>query len=887
MKRIIRALLCSTAMATALAAQTSAPTPPLAAAAPVMHAARLAGTIQIDGHLDEPAWANAEPNTHFTQSYPEPGAAPTQRTEVRVLYDNDALYVGIRAFDTHPDSIAAQLARRDATGIYSDWLHVTIDSYHDRRTAFRFAVNPLGVQKDALEFNDTNEDLNWDAVWEVATSRDSLGWTAEYRIPFSQLRFGREAPDVARDWGIQVQRDIARNNERDSWAPWTQKDAGYVSRFGDLVGLVNVPVPERLEIVPYVSAKLTRAPGSASDPFYHHNDTKPSVGGDIKYGLPGGLTLTGTVNPDFGQVEVDPAVVNLTAYETFFPEKRPFFIEGSGIFNFGQIRYGPSYNFQQLFYSRRIGRAPQRVLNNTEYVDSPDQTTILSAAKISGKTGPWTVGFLDAVTAEENAQYLSSAGVRGTAPVEPLSNYAVGRVQRDFRDGNTVIGGMFTTTNRSLSDTSFQSILRSRADMGGLDFEHQWDNHAWGLAGYAAGTSVAGSASVIAATQRSSTHYYQRPDATYLHYDSTRTALDGHIAELALRRSGTVTGSLDLKESSPGFEVNDLGFQGRTDYRSVAGSIGYNSYDPGRLFRQWSVFAGDNNAWNFGGDRIWNSMFASANGTFSNLSSANLNVEVDPSAVDDRLTRGGPRGRQPSTWTISASGTSDTRRVVSASLQGTYAGDVAGGDLVAFGPTLTIRPSASVLLSLGPNFSSELNTIQYVTTASDPLATETYGARYILAGLQQKTLSMDTRLSWTFTPKLSLQLYAQPFVSSGRYAKFKQLLEPGTQKYGVFGQNFGTITRDNTGAYTLDPDGAGPAPAISVGNPDFNVRSLRGDAVMRWEYRPGSALFFVWQQQRSGFVPSGDFSASRDVGAIFRETPTNVFLVKATFWIAR
>src|SRR3982750_3010628 len=387
-------------------------------AARSMRAARLTADITIDGKLDEAAWAAAPVSSDFTQSYPKVGAKPTDRTEVRVLYDDDALYVGVRMFDAHPDLIAAQLARRDASGIYSDWLHVMIDSYRDRRTSFRFSVNPRGVQKDVLEFDDRNgEDLNWDAVWEVATSIDSLGWVAEYRIPFSQLRFGGAQKGVERIWGFQVMRDIARRNERDSWSPWKQTDPGFVSNEGDLAGIVDIPTPRRLEVMPYLSAKLTRAPGDAANPFYRSNDTKPSAGADLKYGLPSGLTLTATVNPDFGQVEVDPPGVNLSGCATFFPEKRPFFVEGGNFFNIGSINGGPSYGSQQIFYSRRIGRSPQR-FPNAEFVDAPDATTILGAGKLTGKVGGWSVGLLNAVTAAEDARVVDASNIQSHTAVE-------------------------------------------------------------------------------------------------------------------------------------------------------------------------------------------------------------------------------------------------------------------------------------------------------------------------------------------------------------------------------------------------------------------------------------------------------------------------------------
>ena len=535
-----------------------------------LRAARREGAILLDGKLDEAGWQKAPVAKDFTQSYPNPGKADTT-TQVRVLYDDDAIYVGARMYDAHPDSIAAQLARRDVSGIYSDWLHIIIDSYHDRRTAFRFTVNPKGVQKDVYTSNDNQEDSNWDAVWDVATSVDSLGWVAEYRIPLSQLRFGNAAAGTERTWGFQVMRDIARWGERVSFNPWVPDGSGFVSRFGDLTGLVDIPQPKRLEVLPYVSTKVTRAPGDPKDPFYHRTDAKPNAGGDIRYGLPGGLTLTGTVNPDFGQVEVDPAVVNLSAYETFFPEKRPFFLEGADIFNFGQVIRNNDYGGQTFFYTRRVGRAPQRYPSDSgiSYVDMPDQTPIAAAGKITGKNGPWSIGILDAVTPEVKADVAGPSGIRDSATaVSPLTNFFAGRVRHDSRKGATVIGGMLSMANRQQSDL-FRPILSSNAGYGGLDFEHHWNKGQYVVSGFAVRSQVNGDTAVINGLQRNSSHAFRRPDATSLHYDSTATRLTGHSEEVAFEKNGTWFGSLAVKNISPGFEINDIGFQGRVDYRAV------------------------------------------------------------------------------------------------------------------------------------------------------------------------------------------------------------------------------------------------------------------------------------------------------------------------------
>jgi hypothetical protein len=859
-----------------------------------MRASRLSGSINIDGKLNEAAWATAVPATDFTESYPNVGAKPKDPTEVRVLYDDDALYVGVRMYDSDPKLIAAQLARRDASGIYSDWLHLMIDSYHDRRTSFRFSVNPRGVQKDVLEFNDIGgEDLNWDAVWEVATAVDSAGWTAEYRIPFSQLRFGAVPKGVERVWGIQIMRDIARRNERDSWSPWKQTDPGFVSFEGDLTGIVDIPTPHRLEVMPYVSAKLTRAPGDPANPFYRANDTKPSVGADLKYGLPSGLTLTGTVNPDFGQVEVDPAVVNLSAYETFFPEKRPFFVEGGNFFNIGTINGGPSYGSQQIFYSRRIGRAPER-FPDAQFVDAPDATTILGAGKITGKVGPWSVGVLNAVTAEENARILDVDNVKTSTPVEPLSNYFVGRVAHDFRDGNTIVGVGGTAVNRDLSEPVFKDLLRSSADVGSLDFEHRWDKRLWQLTGAFAESRINGSQSVIESAQTSSARYYQRPDADYLSLDPTANSLSGYSAKLGLNKSGTWSWNSTAQAVNPGFEVNDLGFMGRVDYLNVGSSASYNNFTPGKLLRGYSLSAGTNHAWNYGGDKIWTSYFNQATLNFNNLWSAYAGTEFDPGDIDDRLTRGGPLGRQPTQWNLWSQVTTDPRKTVSYNASGSYWADVDGGFLKDISVGFDIRPSSSIHVTVSPDLTLFHNTIQYVRAATDPLATATYGGRYVFGNIYQTTLSATTRVEWTLTPLLSFQLYAQPFASAGRFNNFKELAKPGTRDYLVYGRDnastIGRVTDATSGktlSYTVDPDGPGAAPAFSIDNPDFRTHSLRGNAVVRWEYRPGSALFFVWQQERSDFLPyEGDFRTGLDTREIFGR-PSNVFLVKATYWFAR
>ncbi|MEO7104056.1 MAG: DUF5916 domain-containing protein, partial [Gemmatimonadaceae bacterium] len=609
---------------------------------------------------------------------------------------------------------------------------------------------------------------------------------------------------------------------------------------------------------------------------------------DVKYGLPSGLTLTATVNPDFGQVEVDPAVVNLSAFETFFPEKRPFFLEGSDIFAFGNVTRNNDYNGQYYFYSRRIGRAPQGSAYgpNTAYVDAPQQSTILGAAKVTGKTAGWTIGLLDALTSQEDANVVSTSGVRGTRPVEPRTNYLVGRLRRDFRAGNTVVGAMLSSVDRSLGDSSLAANLRGRATMGGIDFEHAWAKRSWVVSGLISGTQVTGSASAIAATQRSSARYYQQPDASYLKFDSTLTSLSGHMSEIAIAKRGTWNGSVALKDVSPGFEVNDIGFQSRVDYRSASTSFGYQTSEADKLFRSKYLGVGTTSAWTYDGTSIYQSPYFNAGGTFSNLWGFNVFAYDNPSFYDNRLTRGGPLTRVPRSWSVNLSVNSDARRLVTVTPSLSLLSDASGATDRNTSVSVDMRPASFIHVSLGPSLDVQHSTGQYVSGVRDPLETSTFGRRYVFANLSQTTLAMETRLDWTFTSELTLQLYAQPFVSTGKYSSFKQLKAPRTYSFDVYGQDIGTISRDASG-YTIDPDGTGAAPSFGIGDPNFNIRSLHGDAVLRWEYRPGSTFYVVWQQQRDGYEPIGDFSFGRDAGAIFRAQPTNVFLVKFAYWIGR
>jgi len=853
---------------------------------PVLHASPVTGHIRIDGKLDEPDWAQAVPADVFTQRDPNEGQPVSERTEIRVLIGDDALYLGAKLYDREAWKIRRRLVRRDED-FASDYLAVLIDSYHDHLTCYRFRVSPAGSYDDSFLDARGNADFSWDPVWRVHTNVDSLGWTAEMEIPLSQLRYNSASDAV---WGIQIRRWIDRKQELAEFAFTPKNETSDVSRFGHLTGLGQMAAPRHVELLPYSSAKAEYQYVPNGNPFRDGADHHGSIGADLKYGLTSSLTLDATVNPDFGQVEVDPAVVNLTTVETFFPERRPFFVERADLFQFGQSRSFNNFNNTIPFHARRIGRAPQRTLDENEFrfVDSPSLTTIDMAAKLTGKTrGGTSVGFLDAVTAAERAHYVDSLGVEREEEVEPLTNYTVARLRREYAQGNTMLGGIATGVVRDLGNPALGSMLRSHAYATGVDFNHYWAARRWNVDGFLLGSHIRGSADAIDRAQRSSVRYYQRPDATHLHYDPTRTSLNGAAGEFSVNKIGGThwEGSLTYQDWSPGVEINDLGYMNQADSRGISTLVLYKQSKPGKLFRNWDAFAFSNHSFNYGGDLTYQGYETQGEWNFPNYWYFQSRVSWYPGSFDDRLTRGGPMARFPAGGRVNAMLMSDSRRSWQASLSANYSWDDAGGYLKEFTPSLSLHPAPAMLVKFTPTLRELQDRGGYVGVTPDPTATATYGSRYVFATLLQRTVSLDTRVNWTFSPKLSLQIYVQPLVVTALYHDLKELEAPRTFEFLVYGKNAGTIGRDSTGAYVIDPDASGPAAAYTMADPNFNYRSLLGNAVLRWEYRPGSAIFLVWQQNRSETQPFGDFDFSRDFRGLLENGPENIVALKATYWL--
>jgi hypothetical protein len=839
--------------------------------APQAVAARLTETIRIDGSLDEPAWQSAPVIAGFRQLDPDEGAPVSERTEIRVLYDDDALYIGAWLYDRH--RVSARLGRRDGGMSASDWLTVIIDSNHDHRSAFGFEINPAGTRRDQTR-DGGSEDDSWDPVWESAAVVTDSGWFAELRIPFSQLRF---TGAVDQTWGLQIERQIARRQEFAVWSFTPRDQPAGIPRYGHLTGLTRLATGKRLEVMPYVVARAEHV-DRGNNPFRSTREYNGDAGLDLKYRVSSNLTLDGTINPDFGQVEVDPAVINLTAFETFFPEKRPFFIEGAQLFRFGQD------GTNSVFYSRRIGRQPTLAPPYAAR-DVPEATRILGAAKLTGRSaGGWAMGLLNATTQREIARFHTPTGELGETVAEPLTNYFVGRLRREGRGGQSEVGGFVGAVNRDLSGDELPRLLRSAAYSGGVDFTHQWDQRTWTLRGYVAGSHVRGDSAVMLATQRLPYHYFQRPDAGHLDLDPGRTSLSGGAAfvSVAKRVGRHWNGSASVNTITPGYEVSDLGFQRRADRTDLQTSLNYQETRPGRIFRRYSVSASPLVEFNYGGENVSNRVFVNAFGQFLNYWSLSFNAGSSlAGTVDDRLTRGGPAARRPGSVYLSTYASSDSRRRIVGEVFSFVQAGPGDGSNTNIGAYLALRPQPHWDVAVGPSYSRDISEAQHVRRVADPSATHTFGARYVFASLDQSTLAVETRLNYTFSPTLSLQVFAQPLLASGAFGELKEFARPGTFDFLVYGRDIGEVEDD-----LVYPSGRHEG-AVSFPLPrqDFNIRSLRGNAVLRWEWRPGSTLYLAWQQTRSGFLPTGDFDLRRDAGAIFATSPDNVLLVKVSYWL--
>ena len=861
--------------------------PPTPQAQKTVHAIRAKGPIRIDGVLEEKAWQE-EACSDFVQSDPTDGAKPTEKTKVWVAYDEKSLYVAARLYDSQPELITCRLGRRDDF-VDSDWFIFAVDPYYDRRSGYQFAVNPAGSVVDWTLYNDEWNDTTWDGVWEWKALIDEEGWAVEIRIPYNQLRFAKKEEYV---WGVNFRRVIKRKNERICFVWVPKEDSGYVSRFAKLLGIHGIRPGRHIEFLPYSVVQAQYSPEESGNPFETGKKYLGNTGFDLKIGLKSNLTLDTTVNPDFGQVEVDPAVINLSDFETYFSEKRPFFIEGSNIFDqfgLGGATSNVSLNWSSpsFFYSRRIGRAPQGDVEQDGHVNFPDRSTILGAFKLTGKVGKgWNIGFINALTAREYAE-IDSSGERFKEEVEPFSYYGVLRALNEFNEGKQGIGFIATSVVRGLRNENLEGILNKNAFSLAVDGWTFLDkDKTWVTGGWIGGTRVEGSQTAILELQESSLHYYQRPDATHVEVNEEATSLSGWGGRFYVnKQKGNFLFNAAFGALSPGFDPNDVGFQfGTSDKINAHILLGYNWPHPGKIFRNWHIFGGPFRNYDFGGNKTWDGYLVIVNGQFLNYWGFNTLFAYNPQTISNTLTRGGPLALIPSGYQIDLSLSTDSRKPIVISASESYYSRPTDGYNWSGSVSLRWKPRTNISFSFGPGYYVRKSSIQWVTKVDDSLMTETFGTRYVFGGYFQRMLSSNIRLNWTFNPRLSLQLYLQPLLAVGKYDQFKELARPKKYEYNIFGEDGSTISySDSDEEYTVDPDGPGPAPVFSFENPDFNFKSLRGTIVLRWEYLPGSILYFVWTQNRVDEANPGDFNFRRDMGDLFTAPGDNIFLIKISY----
>ncbi|MDW7761930.1 MAG: DUF5916 domain-containing protein [Acidobacteriota bacterium] len=848
-----------------------------------IRARRLAEPPRIDGVLSEAVWT-VEGASEFIQRDPVDGAPPSETTTVWVAFDETHIYVAARLADSDPSRISGILGRRDEL-VDSDWFFIALDSYFDRRSGYYFGVNPAGSICDGTLFNDEDKDETWDGVWESAARVDDGGWSVEIRIPAQQLRFKKRDEQV---WGVNFRRIIKRKNEEVffSWVP--KEESGYVSRFAVLTGLDGLRPGRSTEVWPYVTARAGLSPAEEGNPFRTGSEASGNAGFDLKVGLRSDLTLDATVNPDFGQVEVDPAVINISDQETYYVEKRPFFIEGADIFRFGtqgasQTRsYG--WALPAFFYSRRVGRAPQGAVRTAGFVDSPDWTPILAAAKMTGKVGRgFSLGAVAALTGSAEAE-IDRAGARSTLEVEPPTGYGVLRGLKEFGEGRSGLGFIATSVFRDLEDSDLAGRLARNAVVFGVDGWRFLDkDKIWALTGWLGGSAVSGSREALTRLQKSSLHYFQRPDAAYVNIDEEATSLSGWAGRAVLnKQQGRFVFNASLGAMSPGFQANDLGYHTRGDLTNGHVQTGFQSFHPGRIFRRWIGTLTYYRTHDFGGERIGEYWYLDGEAQFLNYWKAVLHLDYEPPKYSHYLTRGGPMALYPSGQTLRGSLSSDDRKTLVGGVRGHYRTHPDGGYNWSWGVSLLWKPGPNLRLSVNPSYQFRYAQGQWIMAVPDPLMTATLGTRYVLSDVDQRTFPVETRVSWTFTPKLSLQVYLQPYIGTGTFSKFKELAAVRTFDFNFYGENGSTIAYDGR-TYFVDPDGDGPAGPFSFPDPEFSLKSLRGTVVLRWEYRPGSMLYLVWTQRREDHSRPGVFDPGRDFQDLLSAPGDNIFQVKFTY----
>ncbi len=842
--------------------------------------------LRFDGALDDPAWRSAVFISDFIQKEPNEGSQPSERTEVAFLFDDGVLYVGARMYNSSSDSVAAQFSRKDQNNGNAAMLQVSLDTYYDRRTAYTFAVTAAGVRLDWYNPRDQefNRDMTYDPVWQAKTTIDSLGWTAEMAIPLSQLRFNAGQPV----WGLNITRIIPNKNEHIYWSYVPRNENGWASRFGGLDGMDDLSPKRRVEFLPFVASEARVTSTELVDggsPFESTRSVQGRVGADLKMGFGPNLTLDATVLPDFGQVDADPAEVNLSQFETIFGERRPFFTEGNQLLR-GRGSMPTYYN------SRRIGRAPRGSVSG-DYTDIPDVTTILGAAKLTGRLqSGLSIGALGALTQREYGRFTTAGGPIDEREVEPMTGYGILRLQQEFGADASTAGLTLTGVSRNFDSEEMRVVLADQAITGGSDFALRFQGGKYEVRGHAGFSYVHGSAPSIGSLQTASARYYQRPDADYVTYDPTRTSLFGYSASLqASKNAGKhwLWGT-GIWADSPGLELNDIGVIRRADDIQSWFFLNYRETEPGETFRRYNFWINPSVGWNFGGIRKDTGIWTGGNLTWNNYMWNNFNLAYHPTTMSDNLTRGGPLMQNIGGWRARLSWGNNRADNLNWSVGGGY-NDVNYSQSVNAFVRIGAQPSPRLQFSVSPSYFSQSNGRQYYTLR-DQGSQATFGSRYIFANIDFSQISAQFRINYLFSPTLSLELYAEPFVARGNYTQFGELSAAQSSALRVYGEpGTGTDIVPVVGGdgrvegYDVTDRASTSPGSFSLPNNNFNTTSFRSNLVLRWEWSPGSTVFLVWQQNKSSFAPDG---SPLEPGALFDAVSApgrNIIAIKANYWI--
>ena len=843
---------------------------------------QLKKTPIIDGDVSEDAWGVVEWSTDFVQKTPNEGVAPTHQTKFKVMYDNKYLYIAIVAFDENPELIQQRLTRRD--GFAGDRVNVIIDSYHDKRTAFVFTTTAAGVKGEEITTqNGGNWDESWNPIWYTDAKVNDKGWAAEMKIPFSQLRFGKAKEQI---WGFNINRTIFRKNERSLWQRIPNDQSGFISEAGELHGLIDLVPQKQLEIQPFTVLQYDNYEAETGNPYRDGSDFKVNGGLDAKIGITNDLTLDLTINPDFGQVEADPGAIALDGFQIFFQEQRPFFVENKNIFDF-KFANGRD----NLFYSRRIGRNPHRTANlaDGEFSKEPINSTILGAAKFSGKTqNGWSLGVLESVTANEYTEVRQVDGETREEIVEPLTNYFVARAQKDFNKRNTYIGGIFTATNRNL-DGNF-SELHKAAYSGGIDFRHNWRNRDYYIEGNAILSHVLGSEEAIENTQRSIARYFQRVDATHVEVDPTRTSLTGTGGRIEAGKQGggnwRYNGGFVWR--SPELELNDVGFLRQTDEVIQFSNLRYLWQVPTKTYRDIQLRIEQFNTYDFDGNHNRIQYEFQGNVNWINNWWTEIGFGHKPRIFGNSFLRGGPRWRFADENFGFLFFGSDKSKKMSFTLG--YVDGVSKENVVDFKKyvvRMNYQPFDSFNMSLETEFEKTEDKTQYVSERD-------FGneKRYILGNINNQSWSTTLRMNYSINPNMSIQFYGQPYIARGRYSNFNYVNNPTSESINdkviwyASNQISESLNTDGTTIYTID-ENLDAASDYSFEKPDYSYVQFRTNLVARWEYIPGSELFFVWARGGVGAGDSRNSLTKSFRNQIIDSPLEDTFLIKATYRFVR